>query len=84
MSGIPENADDLVAAALFESASAGRKLSGPNRMAEEAEALLRELLPLRDAATDRRERKQLSSRIKSARIILNFARTRAGYVPGRR
>lgn len=51
----------------------------PNDMARDAQALIDELTPLRDAAKGR-ERKQLSARIKSARILRNWAKTRAGYV----
>lgn len=54
----------------------------PNAMERDAQAILDKLIPLRDAATDKRERKQLSQRIKSARIMRNWARTRAGYVRG--
>lgn len=52
----------------------------PNDMERDAQGLLDELLPLREAETDKRKRKQLSARIKSARIIRDWARTRAGYV----
>lgn len=52
----------------------------PNDMERDAQALLDELIPLRDAETDKRKRKQLSSRIKSARILRDWARSRAGYV----
>lgn len=52
----------------------------PNDMEREAQRVLDELLPLREAETDKRKRKQLSSRIKSARILRDWARTRAGYV----
>lgn len=54
----------------------------PNDMERDAQRLLDELLPLRDAETDKRKRKQLSSRIKTARILRNWARTRVGYVIG--
>lgn len=53
----------------------------PNLLAERASATLAELLPLRDAAKSKRERKGLSSRIRCARVLLHFAKTRAGYVP---
>jgi hypothetical protein len=52
----------------------------PNEMERDAQAMLNELTPLRDAEPDRMKRKQLSARIKSARIIRDWARTRAGYV----
>lgn len=52
----------------------------PNDMERDAQALLAELLPLRDAEADKGKRKQLSSRIKAARIMRDWARTRAGYV----
>lgn len=52
----------------------------PKQMERDAQAMLDELLPMRDAETDKRKRKQLSARIKSARIIRDWARTRAGYV----
>lgn len=51
----------------------------PNDMARDAQALLDKLLPLREKATGR-ERKQLSARIKSARILRDWAKSRAGYV----
>lgn len=53
----------------------------PNDMEREAQRILDELMPLREAETDKRKRKQLSSRIKSARMMRNWARTRAGYIP---
>jgi hypothetical protein len=49
-------------------------------MERDAQALLDELLPLREAETDKRKRKDLSRRIKTARIMRNWARSRAGYV----
>lgn len=52
----------------------------PNDIERQAQAILDELLPLRDAETDKRKRKQLSSRVKTARIMRNWARSRAGYV----
>lgn len=52
----------------------------PNEMERDANAMLAELLPLREGETDKRKRKQLSARIKSARIIRDWARSRAGYV----
>lgn len=52
----------------------------PNDMERDAQAALDRLIPLRDAEKDRRKRKALSSRIKSARIIREWARSRAGYV----
>jgi hypothetical protein len=52
----------------------------PNLLAERAAAIVADLLPLRDATKDKRERKRLSSRIKAARFLLNWAKTRAGYV----
>jgi len=56
----------------------------PNDMERDAQSMLDKLLPLRDAATDKRERKDLSRRIKLARSMRDWARTRAGYVEGRR
>lgn len=53
----------------------------PNLLAERAAAIVAELLPLRDAATDKRVRKDYSRRIKTARIMLKWAKSRAGYVP---
>lgn len=53
----------------------------PMDMERDAMRLIDELTPLRDAAIGR-ERKQLSSRIKAARIMRDWARTRAGYVAG--
>jgi hypothetical protein len=87
---IPDNADEQVAEALFSSALNGipdqeernHQFRGPNKLAEDAAALIAELLPLRDAAKTKRERKQLSSRIKSARILLQWAKSRAGYRAG--
>lgn len=52
----------------------------PNDMEREAQALLDKLIPERDAETDKRKRKQLSGRIKTARILRDWARTRAGYL----
>lgn len=49
-------------------------------MERKAQAMLDELLPLRDAETDKRKRKELSRRIKLARSMRDWARTRAGYV----
>ena len=54
--------------------------STPNDLANEAGKLLAELLPIRDAENDSRKRKQLSSRIRAARILRDWAKTRAGYV----
>ena len=51
----------------------------PNDMERDAQALIDELLPLRNKARAR-ERKQLSSRIKAARIMRDWAKSRAGYV----
>jgi hypothetical protein len=50
-----------------------------NQMEQQAKAMAAELLPLRDTATDKRERKELSRRLKLARGIAKWARTRAGY-----
>lgn len=52
----------------------------PNDMERKAQEMLAELLPLRDAETDKRKRKVLSQRIKLARSMRDWARTRAGYV----
>ena len=54
----------------------------PNDMAREAQRILDELLPLREAETDKRKRMELSQRIKLARSMRDWARTRAGYVAG--
>jgi predicted nucleic acid-binding Zn ribbon protein len=52
----------------------------PNDMEREAVAWIAELVPLRNAETDKSKRKALSQRIKSARILRDWARSRAGYV----
>jgi hypothetical protein len=52
----------------------------PNQMGADAQALLDRLIPERDAETGKRKRKDLSSRIKAARIMRNWAKTGAGYV----
>lgn len=52
----------------------------PNDSEREFQRVIDELTPLRDACTDKGERKQLNSRIRTARFLRNFARTRAGYV----
>lgn len=51
----------------------------PNAVAERCASLLPELLARRDATKDRRERKDLSRRIRSLRSVLSWAKTRAGY-----
>lgn len=56
----------------------------PNEMERETQRMLDELTPLRDSEMDKRERKELSRRIKLARSMRDWARTRAGYVEGRR
>lgn len=53
---------------------------GPYAMEQAMLATLPDLLAQRDAATDKRERKALSSRIKTARMVIKWCRTRAGYV----
>lgn len=53
----------------------------PNQMARDAQALLDNLLPMRRAESDKRTRKALSQRIKTARMLRDWARTRAGYDP---
>lgn len=55
--------------------------AGPNGLALKCEVLLPKLLADRDGAKTKRERKQLSSRIKATRMLLTWAKTRAGYVP---
>lgn len=55
------------------------KRSGPYEIEQKARAILAELLPLRDAETDKRKRKQLSSRIKACRTLIEWCRARAGY-----
>lgn len=52
----------------------------PNLLAEKAAAILPRLLAQRDAAKSKRERKVLSARIRSARLLLKWAKSRAGYV----
>ena len=52
----------------------------PYQMEQEAIALLARLIPEREAETDKRKRKQLSGRIKLARSMREWARSRAGYV----
>ncbi|MCA1653673.1 MAG: hypothetical protein ABR588_05940 [Sphingomicrobium sp.] len=49
---------------------------------QELVAILPDLIAQREAEQDKRKRKrkQLSSRIKAARIVIAWARTRAGYV----
>ena len=51
----------------------------PNQLAVDAEALLARLIAERDAESNQNKRKQLSSRVKSARLLRNWARTRARY-----
>lgn len=53
---------------------------GPYALEQDALAIVAELLPLREAETDKRKRKELSRRIKTARTIAKWCRTRAGYV----
>lgn len=52
----------------------------PNDMERDAQAMLDRLIPEREAETDKRKRKELSRRIKSARIMRDWARSRAGFV----
>jgi hypothetical protein len=52
-----------------------------HKKAEEMEALILELIPQRDAAKDKREKKALSGRIKTARMLVKWVKSRAGYVP---
>lgn len=52
----------------------------PNDMERDAQALLDSLIPQRDAETDKRKRKELSRRVKTARMLRDWARTRAGYI----
>ena len=54
--------------------------SGPNRMAADMDALIPNLVAQRDATKDKRERAELNSRLKAARMLSRFAKTRAGYV----
>lgn len=54
----------------------------PNQLEKDAEALIASLTPQRDAETDQHKRKQLTARLKSARILRSWARTRAGYRAG--
>ena len=54
--------------------------AGPNGLARKCEALLPTLLADREAAKTKQERKHLSSRIKATRMLLKWAKTRAGYV----
>lgn len=53
--------------------------SGPYELEQKALATLAELLPQREAETDKRQRKQLSSRIKTCRMLVKWCRTRVGY-----
>ncbi len=53
---------------------------GPNLIAEKMAALLPDLLAQRDVAATKRERKALNGRIRIARDLLKWAKTRAGYV----
>lgn len=53
--------------------------SGPYELEQKALATLAELLPQREAETDKRKRKQLTSRIKTCRMLVGWCRTRAGY-----
>lgn len=55
-------------------------LYSPNDMERDAQAILDELTPLRDTEGDKRKRKDLSGRIKTARIMRDWAKSRAGYV----
>lgn len=57
-----------------------RETRSLNEMADECAALLPDLLAQREAATDKRERKALSSRIKTTRMLLRWCKSRAGYV----
>jgi vacuolar-type H+-ATPase subunit H len=49
-------------------------------MEQEAQARLDNLLPQREAETDKRARKILSKQIKIARSMRDWAKTRTGYV----
>ena len=52
----------------------------PNQIEADVLSRLPGLLAERDAETDKRKKKQLSSRIRAARILRAWARSRAGYV----
>lgn len=52
----------------------------PNEMERDAQALIGELRAERNGEADNAKRDALSARIKSARILRDWARTRAGYV----
>lgn len=54
----------------------------PADMERDAQAMLDELMPRRDAETNKRKRKALSQQIKIARSMRDWARTRAGYAKG--
>ena len=56
---------------------------GPNKLAAVCAAILPALLAEREAATTKRERKQLSARISSVRMLIGWAKTRAGYTLGK-
>jgi hypothetical protein len=51
----------------------------PNQMAVDAEVLLARLISEREAEKDKAKRQQLTFRIKSARMLRKWAKTRAGY-----
>lgn len=53
--------------------------SGPYELEQKALTTLAELLPQREAETNKRKRKQLSSRIRTCRMLAKWCRTRAGY-----
>lgn len=53
--------------------------SGPYGLEQKCLVALPGLLAERDAATTKRERKQLSARIRSTRFFISWCRTRAGY-----
>lgn len=53
---------------------------GPNKLAATCEAMVPALIAERDAAKDRGTRKKLNSRIHTTRMLLRWAKSRAGYV----
>jgi len=52
-----------------------------SRMVADCEERLPGLLAAREGAKSTRERKQFSSRIRTTRMLLRWAKSRAGYVP---
>lgn len=55
---------------------------GPNKLAADCEALIPKLIAEREAAKDDAKKRALQARIKSARMLLRWCKSRAGYVAG--